>query len=697
MRILRKILSQSRYQVLQLRRISFKFGLRTMSSGPKQTPYGSWLSPLTADKVTQKAKHLEELRIDPAHEQGKEGKVYWSELRPADGGCYRICSWSPSHPQPVQWTKGDYNARTRIHEYGGGSFFVFAGVVYFSNFSDQAMYKQTSPDADPVRLTPLSKGWRYADGSYVESKRRVFCVREDHGPSGNANPIDVKNTIVSFAVGGEEEAQSVLVEGCDFYSSPRVSPDGSHLCWMQWNHPDMPWDSTEVWCAKLNDDGSALLPESRHKVSGGEGISVMTPEWSPSGVLHYISDESNWWHLFSQSGEPVGEKTAAEIGFPHWQFGHVPYAFNPVNGKEIAVTYKSDLSVHNAETNSSSNLATGYPLNKNPRFCPDGHIFVIASSPEKFPAILRVNAKTEIVQVVYISRELDIDVGYISSPQKITYATGAELEGTEEAHAYFYSPKNKDFVAPEGELPPLLVRAHGGPTGCTSPALNLSHQYWTSRGFAVLDVDYRGSTGYGRTYRDRLKLNWGILDAEDCFHAANYLAKKQLVDCNRMTIDGGSAGGLTTLNALALPDPMNVFHAGCSRYGVSDLLSLQLETHKFESRYCDQLIAPWPEGIQTYKDRSPVNKVDKLRCPAIFFQGDEDKIVLPNQSEVMFDALKKKGIATSYVLFKGEQHGFRKRENIIECLEGELYFFGKVLGFKPADNIEKPPKIFNLD
>ncbi|XP_065841977.1 uncharacterized protein [Oscarella lobularis] len=662
-----------------------------MSSARKIAPFGSWPSPLNAAEVTANSTRLEEVRIDSAK---SAGTIYWSEMRPSDGGRNRICSWSrDGDGKVVQWTKGDFNARTRVHEYGGGSFFVYEGVVYFSNFMDQVMYRQTSPDVDPVPVTPTGKGWRYADG--VCSKGRVFCVREDHGENGDAKPSEVKNVIVSFGVQSQIQEQSVLVEGCDFYASPRVSPDGSSLAWMQWNHPNMPWDSTEIWCAKLSDDGSSLVQDTKRKISGGDGISVMTPMWSPSNVLHYISDESNWWNLYvskeNESPVPVIGNKNEEIGLPHWQFGNQGYAFNPENPSKIALTYNGDLSLVDVDLKSSTPIKTGFRSHRDPLFCSDGHLFVLASSSAQFPAILDVNSKTGDARVVYSSRDLTFDAEYISVPKKITYPSGKDLK--EESHAYFYAPKNKDYAGPDGELPPLLVRAHGGPTASASSSLNLQHQYWTSRGVAVLDVDYRGSTGYGRRYRDRLKLNWGICDVEDCCEGARYLVKQKLVDGKRLTIDGGSAGGFTTLAALAFD---NVFNAGCSKYGVADLVALQLETHKFESRYLDQLIAPWPEGRPVYDERSPINHVDKLNCSVIFFQGDEDKIVPPNQSETMYEALKKKGITTSYVLFEGEQHGFRKKENVIACLEGELYFFGKVLGFQPADDIKEPPKIDNL-
>ncbi|XP_065841887.1 uncharacterized protein [Oscarella lobularis] len=648
----------------------------------KTAPFGSWKSPLSAADI---AARIEELCVD---RKADSGTIYWSEMRPSDEGRNRVCSWSRDDGKIVQWTKGTFNARTRVHEYGGGSFFVHSGVLYFSNFDDQVLYKQTTSNADPIPLTPAGKGWRYADGVYANE--RVFCVREDHGENEKADPSDVRNTLVSFSVQSPMHEQSVLVEECDFYSSPRVSHDGKTLAWLQWNFPNMPWDSTEIWCAELSENGSSILQDTKRRICGGENISVMTPVWSPGDVLHYVSDESNWWNLYSESSGVLCEREQ-ELGMPHWLFGHHGYSFNPRNANEIILTYGGELSLFNVETKSSSSFDTGFHAHALPFFCSDGHVFVLAFSAVRLPALLDVNVKTGDVIVLYSSGDVTTGMEYMSIPEKITYPSGSDLK--DEAHAYFYAPKNKDYVGPDDELPPLLVRAHGGPTLFTSPALNLKTQYWTSRGIAVLDVDYRGSTGYGRKYRDKLKLRWGICDVEDCCEGARYLVKRKLVDGKRLAIHGGSAGGYTTLLALA---SQNVFHAGCSKYGVADLVSMQLGTHKFELRYNDQLIAPWPEGRQVYEDRSPINQSSKINCPVIFFQGNEDKIVTPDQSQRMYDALKQKGIVTSYVLFEGEQHGFRKRENYIATLEGELFFFGKVLSFEPADRIEQAPSIVNL-
>eukprot|EP00118_Oscarella_pearsei_P014020 m.117195 g.117195 ORF g.117195 m.117195 type:complete len:771 (+) comp37609_c1_seq3:918-3230(+) len=646
----------------------------TFSTKQKEhLPYGSWKSPLTAKVVAENAIVFQDFAID-SDTESRDSKIYWSEMRPAEEGRHVICSWSPDKPQRVEWTKPKYDARNTVHSFGGGAFFVFSGTVYFINHSDQVMYKQTSPEEEPVPITPAGKKWRYADGVYSRATKRVFCVREDQSSKKE------KRTIVSFPVEPKTQVQSILVEGRDFYSSPKFSQDGSWLAWIQWDYPDMPWDSAEVWRAKLTKEG---VLETSQKVAGGKKESVMTPIWSPSGVLHYISDKTKWWNLHSETGDSVCcEK---ELGTPHWSFGVASYAFNPNNEKEIALTYGKKLTVYNIQTKTSTPLDNDdFTSYENPRFSSDGYIYVTASSPEKLPAILRVDSKSGKAKVAFSScgNSNAVSLDYISIPENITFPTGKDMK--EKAYAYFYSPKNKDCDGPEGELPPLLVCAHTGPTKCASDSLSLEYQYWTSRGFAILDVDYRGSTGYGREYRNKLNQNWGVFDVEDCCNGADYLAKElKLVNPNCLVIKGSSAGGYTVLRALTFKS--GVFRAGCSSRGISDLELLEDETHEFERYYLDSLVAKWPEGKEVFRDRSPIKYEKELICPVLFFHAEDAKSVPANQSESMYDKLKKQGnTQTTYVLFSDEETGCKKEENMMFCLEEQLTFWGEIFGFNPA-------------
>ncbi|CAH1277717.1 APEH [Branchiostoma lanceolatum] len=638
------------------------------------SPYGSWKSPISSALVAESGIRLSGVQVDKS---GKHpDRVYWSELRPAEGGRIVVCS-KDGDSQPTEWTPEGFNARTLVHEYGGGATFVHSGVVYFSNFKDQRLYRQTSPDAAPEAITPADSGWRYADGEFCEKLNIITAVREDHGVVERAEAKEAVNTVV--AIHPDTQEQFVLASGLDFYASPRVSPDGKKICWTQWNHPNMPWDSTEIWQADMKPDGKGVM--EAHKVCGGDDVSVMYPRWSPSGELYYISDVTDWWNLYHVT--PSGDHVAIapqekEIGNPHWQFGTTPYDFDADKGV-IITSYGMELGVYDMGSGKyHTNVDTGFKTHVYLVMGGKGCAYCIASSPTQFPCVIRVNYATSKTDTVKSSKEVPVDTGYLSIPEEVTFPTA----GGDKAHAYFYPPKNKDFTAPEGTLPPLLVRAHGGPTSSCSSTLNLNIQYFTSRGVGLLDVNYRGSTGYGTIYRNKLRQNWGIHDVDDCCHGALYLAGNGKVDKKRLAIDGGSAGGYTTLASLAFRD---TFHAGVSHYGVGDLEALAKDTHKFESRYLDTIVGPYPKTESTYKERSPMNHVDKLSCPIALFQGGEDKIVPPNQAEMMFEAVKNKGLPCAFVLFPDEQHGFRKAENIRKALDGEFYFLGRVFGYEPAD------------
>jgi dipeptidyl aminopeptidase/acylaminoacyl peptidase len=473
----------------------------------------------------------------------------------------------------------------------------------------------------------------------------------------------------------------ILVSGNDFYAYPRLSPDGSQLAWITWNHPNMPWDETELWVAEVKTDGS--LGEAV-KVAGGLTESIFQPEWSPDGVLYFISDRTNWWNLYRwQDGkiEALCPK-AAEFGLPQWGLAMTTYGFE--SAESLICTYVEGGVQHLArlhtQTLELSEIETPYASIGGLQVTSGFAAFVGGSVTQ--PGVLALlNLTTGNIEELRRSNDITIDPGYLSIPQVLEFPTEQGLT----AYGFYYPPQNQDFTAPLHERPPLLVKSHGGPTASTSATFNPGIQYWTSRGIAVLDVNYGGSTGYGRAYRERLKGQWGIVDVDDCANGAKYLAAQGWVDGDRLCIDGGSAGGYTTLAALAFRD---VFKAGASFYGVSDLTALATDTHKFESRYLDGLIGAYPAEAELYQARSPINAVDQLSCPVIFFQGDEDKIVPPNQAERMVEALKAKGLPVAYVLYEGEQHGFRKAENIKRTLDGELYFFAKVFGFELADEVE---------
>jgi dipeptidyl aminopeptidase/acylaminoacyl peptidase len=612
--------------------------------------------------------------------------IYWSEGRPTEGGRYVVVR-QPQMGDRADMTPAPFNVRTRVHEYGGGAYTVANGVAYFSNYQDQRLYRQPMGLA-PEPLTPAGVDVRYADAVVDIARQQLICVREDHRPTDR----EAVNTIVAIAhspTDPDSSAGEVLVSGADFYAYPRLSPDGSRLCWISWNHPNMPWDSTELWVADVAPDGTLGTPVW---VAGSEAESIFQPEWSPDGTLYFVSDRTGWWNLYRWREEAVEALCLkdAEFGLPLWVFGMATYGF--MNADTLICTYSEngvsqlakldtrslDLSLISVPYTSIGGLRVGA-----------GFIVFGGGTPTKPGAIARLDLISGVLTELRRSSELQVEDGYISIPKSVEFPTTNGLT----AYGFFYPPQNRDFMAPEGERPPLLVKIHGGPTAATSATFSPSIQYWTSRGIAILDVNYGGSTGYGRAYRDRLKGNWGIVDVDDCANGATYLADQGLVDGDRLCIDGGSAGGFTTLAALAF---RNVFKAGASHYGVSDLAALARDTHKFESRYLDGLIGPYPERADLYDARSPISAVDQLSCPVIFFQGDEDKIVPPNQAEMMVNALKDKGLPVAYVLFKGEQHGFRQAENIKRALDGELYFYSRVFGFALADDVGAMA-IANLD
>ena len=635
-------------------------------------PYGSWRSPISSGLIVRGVVGLSEVAID-------NGDVYWMESRPGEDG-RNVVVRRTAHGSTDDVTPQSFSARTRVHEYGGGDFAVQDGTVYFSNFADQRIYRRL-PGGEPQPLTPET-GRRFADIVVDRARNRLIAVRENHAAAGR-EPV---NEIVGVNL--EDGDETVLVTGNDFYSSPRLSPDGGRLAWLTWNHPNMPWDGTELMVCDLSAEG---LPENVERVAGGPDESIFQPEWSQDGTLHFVSDRTGWWNLYrlsAGSAEPLCEKEA-EFGSPQWIFGMSTYAFLSPGRIVCSYTDRSGwhLALLDTATGELEPVETPYSNIANVRADAATVVFRGGSSTE--PAcIVRLDPSTGEHEILRRSGKIEIDSGYLSVPEPVEFPT----ENTRTAYAFFYAPKNRDYAPPEGEPPPLLVKSHGGPTSATTTSLDLEIQYWTSRGIAVLDVTYGGSTGYGREYRRLLDGAWGVVDVEDCANGAKYLVERGFVDGERLMITGESAGGYTTLCALAFTD---TFAAGTSHFGVSDLEELAKETHKFESRYLERLIGPYPERADLYRERSPIHHAEKLSCPVIFFQGLEDEVVPKEQAETMFAALQEKGLPVAYVPFEGEQHGFRRAENLRRALDGELYFYSRVFGFDLADPVE-PVLIQNL-
>ena len=639
-------------------------------TAPRPAPYGSWTSPISAELVASSSLTFGQIAVD-----GRD--IYWIEQRPAEGGRHVLVRRA-SDGAITDVTPPPFNARTRAHEYGGGAVTVSEGVVYFSNYDDQLLYRQR-PGGPPERLTTRD-GLRYADAIVDRRRNRLICVREDHTDPGR----EAVNTLVAVDL-RSGDAGTVLVSGNDFYGSPRLSPDGSRLAWLTWSHPNMPWDGTELWAGTFRGNGSIASSE---RVVGGPSESIFQPEWSPGGELYFVSDRTGWWNLYRrQDGriEPLCAM-AAEFGRPQWVFGMSTYGFESPNQIVCAHTTRGLWKLGRLRLGTGALELIDLPYTHISSYMrvAEGQAVFTAGSATQPSAVVLLDLRTGRVTVLKKSTTLATDPAVVSSPEAVEFPT----EGGTTAHGFFYPPRNPDYVASGGDRPPLIVMSHGGPTSATSTALEAEIQFWTSRGFSVLDVNYGGSTGYGRPYRERLRERWGIVDVDDCVNGARYLATRSLVDLGRIAIRGGSAGGYTTLCALTF---RNMFQAGASYYGVSDLEGLAKETHKFESRYLDSLIGPYPQRRDVYLARSPIHHSDRLSCPIIFFQGLEDAVVPPNQSERMFNALRAKRIPTAYLAFEGEQHGFRRAGTIRRSLEAELYFYAKVFGFDPADRIEPVP------
>jgi dipeptidyl aminopeptidase/acylaminoacyl peptidase len=609
------------------------------------------------------------------------GELYWTENVPAAAGAIALFSLKNGVAAPV--TPAGANVRTRVHEYGGAPFIVLGDTVYYSQFSDQRLYAlQAGGGATPV--TPPN--YRYADcialpgsgsaGGTGTAGGALICVREDH-----TDPSHVRNTLVrlNLPVAGAGE---VLFEGTDFVAYPRLSPDGLRLAFISWNHPNMPWDGTELRVAELTPQGL----KAPKLVAGGAAESVLEPQWDRDGTLYFISDRSGFWNLYAQRNEGVHAvwPRAAEFASPLWTFGQSNYV---LLGDGRAVLSFGErgvdrLAIVDLKAGTGRVLDLPYVEFSHLTKIDGGHIAAIAAASTSPQSIVSIDLATHTATALRTAGHSPLPLKAVSVATPIDFPSAQGRT----AHAFYYPPANPRYRGTAGTLPPLLALVHGGPTAQASPALRLGVQFWTSRGFAVVDVNYGGSSGYGRAYRQELNGNWGVVDAEDVIAAVRFLVATKRADLKRTAISGGSAGGYTVLVALSTSD---VFRAGADFFGVSDMTALARDTHKFESRYLDSLIGPLPQAQAIYDGRSPLNHLDGFKAPVIVLQGADDPIVPPNQSERIVEALRARHIPVAYVLYPGESHGFRKPETIIHSLKAELSFFGQVFGFKPADQL--PP------
>jgi dipeptidyl aminopeptidase/acylaminoacyl peptidase len=626
-------------------------------------PYGSWPTPITSELVVRSARLPSGI--------GSDGDdIWWSESRPEEGGRTAIlrlgADGSRTEILPAPW-----NARTGVHEYGGGAWWVRGGVVWFADWTSQRLHRLAFDgdpnDLDPEPITPepaVPRGLRYADGDVSPDGGTLLCVREEHFADGR----EAANTVVRLPADGSADPE-VVVSGPDFVSDPRWSPDGGAFCWLEWDHPDMPWDATRLVVER---DGERTV------VAGGDRReSVCQPQWDADGALWFSSDRTGFWSLHRWSpatGVVLVLDLGQDIGAPQWVFGQTSYAILP-SGRVVLVHREGGLDALSILEPDGSLTPVELGATSIDALHAHGEGFVaIAASAVSEPHVVRVDLDRGRADVLVPPRDLGVDPAWWAVPESIDFPT----PGGVDAHALLYRPTNPEVEGPADERPPLLVLIHGGPTSAARPMLRLATQYWTSRGFAVVDVNYRGSSGYGRAYRDLLQGQWGVADVEDCVAVAQHLAERGVVDGDRCCIRGGSAGGFTTLAALAFHD---VFAAGASHYGVADLALLAQDTHKFEARYLDGLVGPWPEARDVYEARSPIHHLDGISVPVAVFQGSDDAVVPPNQAEMIVDGLRARGIPVAYVVFEGEGHGFREAANIRTSLDGELSFYAQVLGF----------------
>jgi len=635
---------------------------------PLQKAYGSWISPVSSSLIVEDSIQIDEIRL-------YEETAYWIEKRPQEKGRCVIVQHSSGTTSDL--LPETYSARSRVHEYGGASYCVTADGIYFINDRDQQIYRLG--EATGILAVTSFDGHRFADMSYDATSQRIVCVCEDH-TSTSSEPV---NTLVS--IDPSDGTKTVICDGYDFYSNPKICEQDRKLAWLCWNHPNMPWDGTELWVADL----AADTLENRQKIAGSDDVSICQPQWSPDNLLTFVSDESGWWNLYrNRNDENIClYQEQAEFGLPQWVFGQSSYQY--LDADTIHCSLTQDATDHLAALDLADNslcLIETVLTSLSSIQCSKTSTWFIGASATRAPQISRRNNLNGEIDTIKTSYDITIESKYLSIGQNISFSTRHD----DLVHAIYYPPCNKDYSA-DGR-PPLIVLTHGGPTTRVDNAFDIRKQFWTSRGFALLDVNYSGSTGFGRAYRARLDQQWGIRDVDDCCDAALSAVESGLADPDKLFIKGGSAGGYSVLCALTFRD---IFSAGASYYGIGELESLATDTHKFESRYLDKLVGKYPEHRQRYLDRSPIHHVDQLNCPVIFFQGDEDFVVPREQAEKMVSALRSKGLPVAYMLFEGEVHGFRQAKTIEDTLNAEYYFYSKISGLD-AEAAYEPVEIYNL-
>ena len=644
-------------------------------AAPTVAPYGSWASPVAAAELAKSAVEISDVRVF-------DGRTYWRESRPAEGGRQVLLTFGDDGAPKVLTPVG-FSVRTRVHEYGGSSYWVMGDALVFANFSDQRLYLQRG-DAAPVAITP--ERYQYADCDLDAGRGALVCVREDHTEATMQANGEERNEIVRVpvpAAGAAGDAGTVLVTGTDFVAYPRLSRDGRQLAWIEWNHPSMPWDATTLKTAPLDARG---LPGDAVVVAGGDRA-VLEPQWGKDGTLYYIDEPGGWWNLHAtRDGETrVLAAMAREFGGPLWRLGTRTYVVAE-DGPAYARSSKDatdELARIGLQDASYRRIAAPFVAFGDLSLDRYGRVVTTASGAADETALVAIDPRDGAVQRLHQPNPRGMPEALVSVGQPIRFPTKPGPDGApREAHAVYYPPVNPAYTGPEGSKPPLIVTVHGGPTSVSKPVYSLSRQYWTSRGFAIVDVNYGGSTSYGRDYRKRLDGQWGIVDVQDVVAAVDYLVAEGKADPARVAIRGGSAGGFTTLAALAFTDR---FRAGANYFGVSDIKGLAATSHKFESRYDVSLIGPPNDDL--YRARSPIFHLDGFSEPLITFQGADDRVVTPDQSRRIVAALDERGVMHAYIEFAGEQHGFRKAENIIRAHEAELAFYGLVFGFTPADAI----------
>lgn len=637
----------------------------TSTSSENIAPFGAWKSPLTAPAVAAGAVRLEMPRL-------RGSDTYWVERRPAEQG-RSVLVRRESGGEVGDLTPPPFSVRSRVHEFGGGAYLVAWKKVYFVNGEDQRVYRLQG--GRPEAVTPPA-AIRYADGVEDPKRERSVWVAEDHSRAGR-EPV---NLLVSLTESGVQ----TLASGHDFYASPRVDPLGERIAWLSWNHPNMPWDGTSLWMGAFDDEGGLAATQ---RIAGGERESIFQPQWSPDGTLYFVSDRNGWWNLYRWRGETIESvlPMEADFGLPQWVFGMSTYGF--ASESEIVCVYVRDglwrLGVIDPDRGRLETLETPYTQISDVQ-AGAGRAVFLGGSPTQPTAVVQIDVAARELEVLRESAEAPLPQPYISLPVPVSFPSA---QG-ETAHGFFYRPTNPDVQAPPEERPPLIVFVHSGPTSAAETDFRGKIQYFTTRGFAVLDVNYGGSTGYGRAYRERLNGRWGIVDVADCAHGARWLAERGEVDGSRMAIRGSSAGGFTVLSALAFRDD---FQAGTSYYGVSDLESMARSTHKFESHYHDQLVGPYPQAKTLFRERSPLHHVERIDRPVLLLQGLKDRVVPPEQAERMAAALVTRGVPVATVFFEEEGHSFRRAESIELGLETELAFYGWVFDLTPADPLDPPP------